>query len=545
MSQFNNRNNPIVIYDSPIIISNDPPNTFNNPIISSNDPSNTFDNPIIITGDDELVSFHYPYPAVDNSHVVFLSIPNEILYQIASNLPASSLSALQGTCRAMYFPLREHMLDTHTDDVLLYAADTGNLRLATAALNAGADPAYTGKLVNGFNMYNHSTALHIAASKGYSAIIVELLHDREVNTEARNGNNETALLLAARFGHQKCVDILIDAGSDTDALGPRKSTLLLAAITSGLETTAMRYLHQMDEIAFRKAITFRRIRIATEMLFRGIADTITLPLGVAAAAGLEYVKLCLSYGAKVNMVLNPGMCTPLSSAVAAGRMDVVDYLLSLGANINLGPKKYRPIMNAVQYNRIDMVRLLISRGVDLGVLRHSRADVLSAASVSCSAPLVTLLLDAGQHLDVNGFEKDPKKQGPLHFAAEHGNSDVIRLLFKRGAKINYRRGPKRETALHWAARAGMVSAIEALLACGADPKLKCNGSTPLLMANRCWADMEQRGNTMAALVRGGADIGQLGSKSRALVVGVLGGRIEKVKKTKGVKVVVAKEKMAG
>lgn len=538
MSQLTTKNNPIHINDGPII-------TFN-------DPSNTFNNPIIIIGDEEPISFHFPCPTVDNTHVPFLSIPNEILYQIAVELPPSSLSALQGTCRAMYFPLREHMLDYHTDDIFLYAADTGNVRLLAAALYAGADTSYSGRMVNGFNKYNHSTAMHIAASKGHSAIIVELLHE-EHSTESRNGNNETPLLIAARFGHQKCVDILIDAGSDTNARGPKQITFLRTAISSGLDTTAIQYLHQMDEISLQNAIEYRRIEVVKQMLARGIADTVPLPLGVAAAAGLEFLRLFISYGAKVNVVLNPGMCTPLSSAVAAGQMDVVHHLLEMGANIDLGPKKYRPIMNAVHTNRIEMVRLLISKGVDLASLRGSRADVLAAASVYCSPKLVTLLLDADRSLDVNGFEKDPLKQGPLHCAAEYGNTGVIKLLVRRGAQINSRRGPKRETPLHWAARAGMDKAIETLLECGADPKLKCNGSTPLLMANRCWADMEQRGKTMAALVKGGADIGQLGSKSKALVVGVLGvgvlgGRIGKVKKPKGLKATAkgkGKKKMAG
>lgn len=277
----------------------------------------------------------------------------------------------------------------------------------------------------------------------------------------------------------------------------------------------------MGERELNEAIKRKNLTITKLMFAQGIATTVSPPLHIAVSSGLEYVKLCLAHGAHVNSVDGLHKCTALSVAVAVGKTDIVDHLLAEGADPNIGPKKYRPIMNAVYRANTDMVRRLLEHGVDLTVLRNHHADVLVCACERSPPTLVALLLDAEQGLDVDGNGKDMRKPGPLHVAAEHGNVGVIQLLLKRGAKVNARRGPKLETPLHWAARATRKEAVEALLKGGADTQLQCNAATALLMANRSWASVEGRGRTMAALVRGGADINELGTKSKSVVNRIL------------------------
>lgn len=216
--------------------------------------------------------------------------------------------------------------------------------------------------------------------------------------------------------------------------------------------------------------------------------------------------------------------------MAAGKTDIVEYLLAKGADPDIGPKKYRPIMNAVYRANTEMVRRLLEHGIDLTVLRNHHADVLVCACERSSPALVALLLDAGQGLNVDGSGKDVRKPGPLHVAAEHGNVGVIQLLLKRGASVNARRGPKWETPLHWAARATRKEAVEVLLEGGADTQLECKAATALLMANRSGASVEGRGRTMAALVRGGANINELGTKSRSVVNRILAEEADKTVK---------------
>lgn len=194
-------------------------------------------------------------------------------------------------------------------------------------------------------------------------------------------------------------------------------------------------------------------------------------LHVAAAAGVEYVALCLEDGALVNSVDKATGYTALAVAVGHGNKEVVEFLLARRADPDKGPKKTRPIMIAAYCGNLEMTRRLLAHGVDLKGLRTAYADVLVAACASAPAEVVALLLDAGQGLEVNGNPGNQRRPGPLHVAAKSGNVAVVKLLLERGAKVDERRGPKLETALHWAKKAGREGAVNALLEGGAESVL--------------------------------------------------------------------------
>ncbi len=70
-------------------------------------------------------------------------------------------------------------------------------------------------------------------------------------------------------------------------------------------------------------------------------------------------------------------------------------------------------------------------------------------------------------------------QTPLHFAIKNRNLDIIKLLVKHNADIEYKDNYK-ETALNCAVRAGDTSIIQYLLDQGADANTKASdSSTPL------------------------------------------------------------------
>ena len=86
---------------------------------------------------------------------------------------------------------------------------------------------------------------------------------------------------------------------------------------------------------------------------------------------------------------------------------------------------------------------------------------------------------------------------PLHMAAQLGDADLIQTLLKHGANANARTakapagrggggGGRRVigelTPLHLAAKTESESAMRALVAGGADPLLKAQGNTTLLMS---------------------------------------------------------------
>lgn len=442
-----------------------------------------------------------------------ITVPNEILYLIVKDLKKREILSLLQTNSTFHLPLRSLLISKYKNDVLHYAAWSDNLDLLRLALFAGADVS-----CSKVSLYDYSNrrnnALHRAVRRGNTAIIAELLlHNPPL--EKRDEYSNTPLLSAAAYGHQAVVDLLLTAGCNSAAHGYHGQTLFETAVISGLESTAVKFIGQATESSLIIAFESKRLGLARLIKRSGVAFAPFI--SQAAEAGIEYVKLCLADGARINDVNHDTKCTALSIAARKGDIELVKFLLTKGANPNAGPRKNRPIMTAVRYGMTRVVRCLLKHGVDLTCLKNPPANVLLVACALSPPAIVEMLLDAGQGLEINGNPEDQRKPAPLHVAAKTSNCAVIKLLLKRGVKRNASRGPKEETALHWAARGGKFMAVEALIEGGVDATLRCGGYTALKVANHSSASPSDKAMTMAALVRGGADITELGKHSRIIV----------------------------
>jgi uncharacterized protein len=77
---------------------------------------------------------------------------------------------------------------------------------------------------------------------------------------------------------------------------------------------------------------------------------------------------------------------------------------------------------------------------------------------------------------------DPDGRTPLDYAAEHGNTEIIKMLLDGGARIDYR-DKFGSTALHWAAERGHAEAVEMLVAAKAPVDAQNRqGISPLMLA---------------------------------------------------------------
>jgi ankyrin repeat protein len=91
------------------------------------------------------------------------------------------------------------------DRALLKAAYDGNIEAVKQHLAAGAD--LDAKMQGGY------TPLHLAATKE----VAELLIDNGANVNAKNGNSQTPLDMAVRWGKTETADLLRKHGGKTGA----------------------------------------------------------------------------------------------------------------------------------------------------------------------------------------------------------------------------------------------------------------------------------------------------------------------------------------
>jgi ankyrin repeat protein len=209
------------------------------------------------------------------------------------------------------------------------------------------------------------------------------------------------------------------------------------------------------------------------------------------------VKALLAHGAKVDAVESHKGQNALMWAAAEGHADVVDVLIAAGADVKAASKAgFTPIVFATQKGDPKSVASLLRAGADVNTTVPTGTALLEIAALSKSGDVVGVLLENGAKVDA----ADKSGNTALHVAAQMGELDVVKLLLAKGANPNVksitvassgRRGEGgnpffrqvgEQTPLLLAAKANQVDVMRALVAAGADPKLKAQDGSTLLMA---------------------------------------------------------------
>lgn len=158
------------------------------------------------------------------------------------------------------------------------------------------------------------------------------------------------------------------------------------------------------------------------------------PLHSAAEKGhLKIVKLLVDqYGANVNFQIpvNSSCChgwTALMIAAAEGHREVVQYLLSKGANPNLRNRHGRTaLMFPVNYRFLAIAKLLIDKGADPNAVDEQGRGMVIVATEKNYPDVLKLLLAAGARPDV----KTSDGKNALQVAEAQGFREIVQLLKK-------------------------------------------------------------------------------------------------------------------
>ena len=121
--------------------------------------------------------------------------------------------------------------------------------------------------------------------------------------------------------------------------------------------------------------------------------------------------------------------TPLGFAVFFGQREIVEALLSLGAEVNAPSResmKVTPLASAAAASQTDIARLLIAHGADVNARAASGHIPLHEASANGNVELVKLLIEKGAKIDA----RTDDGKTPLDFAVEYKRPEVIALLEK-------------------------------------------------------------------------------------------------------------------
>jgi ankyrin repeat protein len=266
---------------------------------------------------------------------------------------------------------------------------------------------------------------------------------RERGVDGKDAQGQTPLMLAAAFGSDEAVRLLLAAGANARSATDTGLTPLHLAAVSVAKTRML-----MDAGADVNAVS-------------SIGRT---PLLVASSAtgNAEVVKLLISRGADVNVADAVGI-TPLIAAANVNDTEIATLLLAHGANPDRSSTAEgvsTPLTGASRNGNVELVRLLLSRKVDVnatssgrgatvknGVIQFGRITALHMAAVSGTLDVLKALLAAGASVDA----QDVRGMTPLMFAiaTDRANPKVVRMLLDAGASTTLK-STAGESSVDWA-----------------------------------------------------------------------------------------------
>jgi ankyrin repeat protein len=323
--------------------------------------------------------------------------------------------------------------------------------------------------------------------------------------------SDLRLLDAVKRRDHTAVAGLIGSHADVNAAQPDGATPLAWAVHLGERQTAEELLAAGAKVNTPDEYGETPLTLAcangdaalVEKLLKAGADAkaarwdgeTTLMIG-ASAGSADVVKLLIAHGAEVNAAESRKGQTALMWAAAEGHSDVVQVLLDHGADVKAASKSgFTALVFAASKNDAKSVKSLLAKGADPNYALPDGIKALSVAASFKSTAAAAVLVDGGADPNV----ADKGGNTPLHIAAQSGDLDFLKKLVAKGASLNARtakappfrggaggggffRPIGEQTPLMMAARANQLAAMRALIAAGADPKLKAQDGSTLLMA---------------------------------------------------------------
>jgi ankyrin repeat protein len=329
----------------------------------------------------------------------------------------------------------------------------GHIKIAELLLVNGADP--------NVNTTNWDTPLVMAVRKKDIGFVRLLLrHGADVDQISvypySPWTGVTALQRACCQGDSQIVSVLLDHGADVNIKRGHFGPALVAA--------TMNHDLSLVERLFDAGAYINRGHLV------GLPNNQYRQTALARAITINcipVVKLLLERGADIYIGCECG--NAVQTAAFFGRHELLDYLVSKGADIHMSSKRfYNALEAAVAGSQESMFKKLLSYGIDIYRPCVDIGNLLQVAASSGSDSIIQLLLEEGMNINIQGGYYG----SALTAAAYYGHMSTCQILIESGANLDTR-GAKGSGALHAAVEGGHFEIVKLLLDFGAP--INCTG----------------------------------------------------------------------
>jgi ankyrin repeat protein len=296
--------------------------------------------------------------------------------------------------------------------------------LVTYLLENGADPNFKASEYPAFKCITHKRMhflpqlvaagadlhkpkgiMETAVAHNDKEAILYLL-DQGVNPNDRcPEGGSTALTTAIRENRGELVDLLLSRGADPSIRGENWPLCM----------------------AVKQPSILRKLLASTPnpRAFRGVVEM------AVVANQLESVKMLLAAGVSVEDK-NCGVFSPLTSAIREERKDIVRYLLDVANADPNAPGEHLPMVKALRKYRGDseIIQLLLSRGADINKMHRGWNPILQAVE-NGDATVLKLLIQMGGTVDLQALNDEGRPV--IDIVTERGWEEGLALLFPSAA----------------------------------------------------------------------------------------------------------------
>uniref|UniRef100_A0A0G4HBX3 Uncharacterized protein n=1 Tax=Chromera velia CCMP2878 TaxID=1169474 RepID=A0A0G4HBX3_9ALVE len=353
--------------------------------------------------------------------------------------------ALHVACGRGDKPIVELLLQHHArvkktdfwkETPLYKAIARGHVPIVNLLLQKGADANFEGATLSN-SSDGFRTPLHVASAQG-NLEIIELLLSWGGRVDAVDDRKLTPLCCAIEAAS---LEMEADALPVKNDPSEGRLDIVRLLVERGAEVSLQTKL-KMCSTALRVACSYANQEMVEFLLDEDTDPNLEDEKGrtafhVACGRGDKaIVELLLSHDARADVVDVRGS-TPLCYAAGPGAsVEIVDLLLSKGATMPpSGGDRASPLNSAVEKGNVEVVEYLLDKGVDVNLQTNPDEDrtALHVASARGDRQMLEILLS--QHASVEA--KDQWGQTSLHVAVEKGHPSIVEILLDmEGADVN-------------------------------------------------------------------------------------------------------------
>lgn len=245
----------------------------------------------------------------------------------------------------LIFKLKDLLLDLLTPiEEFLKAAENGNLKKIKSMLNKEVNIK---TLINAVDKENN-TALILASKFGYIEV-VKILIENGADIDARNNENSTALIEASSF-YYEVVKLLIENGADINAKDYGGTTALMNAST--------------EDDYINCEICKTLIENGANVNDKDLQGANALIYGSTFLKwDLSIIKLLIDSGIEINAQDKDGY-TALMEATISGNYETVKLLIENGADINIKNNDGKTALDFAEENDYKNIIELLKNSID-------------------------------------------------------------------------------------------------------------------------------------------------------------------------------------